>query len=213
MYRRTLATLGVAVWLAAPLAAAERDCDGLEEILLPMSGSNPRSPPRARGLPTSSCPQAVDSRSSKATVPHCRVEGVIGSEIRFEVLLPDAWNGKFLMGGGGGFVGSLGFQGRFSVNRGYATAATDTGHQGPGIRADWAYRNPERMVNYGYLGVHRTTEVAKAIVRSYYGRQAERSYFYGCSNGGRQGDDVPPSDSRRTSTESWPARQRTTSVA
>jgi feruloyl esterase len=122
-------------------------------------------------------PDGVASGSPKAMVPHCKVEGVVGSEIRFEVLLPDDWNGKFLMGGGGGFVGSLGYQGRFSVNRGYATAATDTGHQGHGIRADWALGRPERRVNYGYLGVHRTTEAAKAIVRAYYGRDAGYSYF------------------------------------
>jgi hypothetical protein len=34
--------------------------------------------------------------------------------------------------------------------------------------------------------VHRTAEVAKAIIRSYYGSNAARSYFSGCSNGGRQ---------------------------
>ena len=28
---------------------------------------------------------------------HCRVNGVIGTEIRFSLLLPDTWNGKFFM--------------------------------------------------------------------------------------------------------------------
>ena len=37
-------------------------------------------------------------------VAHCRVAGVIGTEIRFSLLLPDEWNRKFMMGGGGGFV-------------------------------------------------------------------------------------------------------------
>lgn len=32
--------------------------------------------------------------------PHCKVAGVIGPEIRFELLLPEKWNGKFVMGGG-----------------------------------------------------------------------------------------------------------------
>ena len=39
--------------------------------------------------------------------PHCKVAGVIGAETNFELLLPDKWNGKFVMGGGGGFVGSV----------------------------------------------------------------------------------------------------------
>ena len=41
------------------------------------------------------------------TVPYCRVNGVIGTEIKFTLLLPDTWNHKLLMGGGGGFVGIL----------------------------------------------------------------------------------------------------------
>lgn len=162
------------------------DCAALTDLDLPgiridKAASSPGEEGRAENLPA-----GVPSRLSKAAAPHCRAEGTIGDEIRFELLLPDEWNGKFLMGGGGGFVGSLGFQGRFSVNRGYATAATDTGHRAPGIRADWARNHFERQVNYGYLGVHRTAEAAKAIIRSYYGVGAKYSYFYGCSNGGRQ---------------------------
>ena len=38
-------------------------------------------------------------------VAHCRVNGVVGKEIRFSLLLPETWNQKFMMGGGGGFVG------------------------------------------------------------------------------------------------------------
>ena len=172
--------------LASPVFAAALDCDGLKALSLPDVRIEAASASSGEEAPDENLPVGVPSLSPRATVSHCKVEGVIGTEIRFEVLLPDDWNGKFLMGGGGGFVGSLGFQGRFSVNRGYATAATDTGHQSSGIRADWALGHPERRINYGYLGVHRTTETAKAIVREYYGRNAERSYFYGCSNGGRQ---------------------------
>lgn len=175
-----------AVGLAAPALAEEPDCGALTTLRLPDIRIEKATSSTGEESEDENLPEGVSSRSAKATVPHCKVEGVIGTEIRFEVLLPDDWNGKFLMGGGGGFVGTLGYQGRFSVNRGYATAATDTGHQGDGIRAEWAQGHPERRVNYGYLGVHRTTEAAKTVVRSYYGREAEYSYFYGCSNGGRQ---------------------------
>jgi feruloyl esterase len=122
----------------------------------------------------------------RVRVPHCKVAGVIGTEIRFDVLLPDTWNRRFAMGGGGGFVGSVQNFAVEVVNRGYATAGTDTGHQAPGIQAEWALDHLERQVNYGYLGVHRTAEVAKAIVRAYYGADAAYDYFLGCSNGGRQ---------------------------
>ena len=117
---------------------------------------------------------------------HCRVNGVIGTEIRFSILLPDTWNGKFFMGGGGGFVGSVQNSAQTTVNDGYATVGTDTGHQGSGTDASWAYNNLERQLNFGYLAVHRTAEVAKSIIASYYGKPTTRSYFQGCSRGGGQ---------------------------
>jgi feruloyl esterase len=118
--------------------------------------------------------------------PHCRVNGVIGTEIKFTLLLPDEWNHKFFMGGGGGFVGSIQNSASATVNQGYATVGTDTGHTGGGVDAKWALNNIERRVNFGYLAVHRTADVAKAIVSSYYGAASTKSYFTGCSRGGGQ---------------------------
>jgi tannase/feruloyl esterase len=117
---------------------------------------------------------------------HCRVDGIVGTEIRFTLLLPDQWNGKFFMGGGGGFVGSIQNSAQTTVNDGYATVGTDTGHQGNGTDASWALNNLERQVNFGYLAVHRTAEAAKSIIAGYYGRAASRNYFSGCSRGGGQ---------------------------
>jgi len=118
---------------------------------------------------------------------HCRFNGVIGGDIKFTLLMPDEWNHKFMMGGGGGFVGGVQNQAVASLNAGYATVGTDTGHTGGITEAKWALGHPERQVNFGFLAVHRTAEVAKTIVRSYYGGNETRSYFSGCSNGGRQG--------------------------
>ena len=126
---------------------------------------------------------------------HCRVRGTIDDEIRFELLLPlpDHWNGRFLMGGGGGYVGSvqnqaIQFAGPNSVlGRGFATVGTDTGHRGSGVDASWALDRPDREVNFGHRAVHVTAEVAKTIIRLYYGRDIEYSYFLGCSRGGGQG--------------------------
>ena len=130
---------------------------------------------------------AVPAASTGALrAAHCRVNGVIGGEIHFTLLLPDEWNRRFMMGGGGGFVGQIQNQAGASVNAGYATVGTDTGHQGGITDASWALGHMEREVNFGYLAVHRTAEVAKAIVRSYYGATETKSYFSGCSNGGRQ---------------------------
>jgi hypothetical protein len=130
---------------------------------------------------------AIPAATSGAVrAAHCRVTGVIGSEIGFSLLLPDDWNRKFFMGGGGGFVGSIQNQAQTTVNAGYATVGTDTGHQGTGTDASWAHNNLERQLNFGYLAVHRTAETAKAIAAHYYGSAPARSYFQGCSRGGGQ---------------------------
>lgn len=117
---------------------------------------------------------------------HCRVDGIVEKEIRFSLLLPEAWNRKFVMGGGGGFVGGIDNQARASVNDGYATVGTDTGHQGSVTSAGWALNDLERQLNFGYLAVHRVAEVSKALVKAHYGSPPARAYFSGCSNGGRQ---------------------------
>jgi feruloyl esterase len=125
--------------------------------------------------------------SAAPVAAHVEVKGVIGEHIKFELLLPDEWNGRFAMGGGGGFVGSVQNAARDSVKNGYATAGTDTGHQSqPGYMAKWAMDNLEAKVNFGHLAVHRTAEVAKALIRAYYRTDPQHSYFVGCSRGGGQ---------------------------
>ncbi len=129
----------------------------------------------------------VDRQQSPPVVLYVQVKGVIGGSIRFELLLPENWNGRFAMGGGGGFVGTVQNTARDSVHRGYATVGTDTGHDSqPGYMAGWAHDNLEAQLNFGYLAVHRTAEVAKALIRTYYGSDPAHSYFLGCSRGGGQ---------------------------
>jgi hypothetical protein len=117
---------------------------------------------------------------------HCKLLGTIGKEIGFELLLPDQWNERFVMGGGGGFVGAIQNHARGEVKNGYATAGTDTGHKGHGIKADWALNHMERQLNFGHVAVHRTAVVSKWIISHYYCSEPEYSYFIGCSRGGGQ---------------------------
>jgi hypothetical protein len=123
----------------------------------------------------------------------CRVSGVIPGEIRFEVNLPDNWNGRMMMTGNGGLGGqapeSAGpQQQRDSIlNFGFATAYTDTGHDNrvePG--GSFAQNNLAKLVDYGYRAVHLTAVTAKTLISHYYKRAPSYSYFVGCSNGGRQ---------------------------
>jgi len=121
-------------------------------------------------------------------IKYCRVRGIIGSEIKFELRLPESWNSRFVMGGGGGFVGSIQNQAQpaLRVNQGYAIVGTDTGHEGTNIDGTWALNNIERQVNFGFLAVHRTAVMSKAIVAHYYRSKPQYSYFIGCSRGGGQ---------------------------
>ncbi len=162
--------------LFPPLAAAQDACS---------TGSLP-------GLPDLSIDSSVPASDP---VAHCIVEGTIGAEIHFRLLLPENWNGKFVMGGDGGFAGSLNNQaiglsslgGENVLQSGYATVSTDVGHTpDPDRSASWALNNLERVVNYGHLGVHRTAVSAKSLISAWYGQEIDRSYFYGCSNGGRE---------------------------
>jgi feruloyl esterase len=132
--------------------------------------------------------------ASEELPAHCRVDGVIGSGIRFQLLLPKEWNGKLVMGGGGGFVGRVQNQaqddftfGGSPLARGYATVGTDTGHSGHMLDASWAFENLERKINFGHRAVHLTAEAAKSLASSFYGEPPKRSYFLGCSRGGGQG--------------------------
>jgi pimeloyl-ACP methyl ester carboxylesterase len=129
----------------------------------------------------------AQSDASPKGVSYLEVKGRIGGHIGFEVLLPDQWNERFAMGGGGGFVGTIQNAAHESVRKGFVTAGTDTGHQtDSGITAKWALDDLEAKVNFGYLAVHRTAEVAKALIRAYYGKDPAHCYFVGCSRGGGQ---------------------------
>ena len=100
------------------------------------------------------------------------------------------WNGRFRGNGGGGFVGGNPASLKAPVLQGFATAATDTGHEGgSGSFALDANGRPNWQLirDNAYLGIHAMTVVGKALTRAFYGRPARYAYFVGSSTGGRQG--------------------------
>jgi feruloyl esterase len=120
-------------------------------------------------------------------VPFCRVTGFISKEILFEIVLPQNWNGRFLMAGNGGFAGKIQNDKYGYVNQGYALAATNTGHKADDeTDASWALNNMERQLNFGKLAVHRTAVTSKSLINSFYCAYPSYSYFIGCSRGGGQ---------------------------
>jgi hypothetical protein len=122
----------------------------------------------------------------------CRVAGFTtptnDSHIGFEVWVPESgWNLKYLQAGCGGFCGSIQYGSMAEpLRRGYAAAATDDGHQASGIDASWAVGHPEKVVDFGYRALKETTDVAKAIIMALKSNSPRRSYFQGCSDGGRE---------------------------
>ena len=122
---------------------------------------------------------------------HCRVAATLrpsnDSEIKMEVWLPDSgWNGKLEGNGNGGWTGSISTAALArGIERGYAAAMSDTGHEGGS--ASFALGHPEKLIDFGYRATHEMTIAAKAIIQAYYGQSPKLSYFTGCSAGGRQG--------------------------
>lgn len=178
-----------------PLAAGAiaLACAAVHAEDAPAAGAAPTGDPCApSGAPlrTLALPDLTVTAVEHFTEPvdHCKLTARLDREINFSLWLPDTWNGKFLLGGGGGYVGSIQNQALpRALEGGYATAGTDTGHQGAGTDASWGLHNLERIVNYGHLAMHRVAQVSKYVTARHYAAPPERSYFAGCSGGGRQG--------------------------
>lgn len=134
---------------------------------------------------------------------HCAVtgeidarEGVDGQRyaIGFELRLPlDDYADRLFFQGGGGTDGVLNpaygdlinaAQGN-ALLRGYAVVSTDGGHS-TGVMDVSFGLDPQARLDYGYNAVGRATVVAKQLIQAFYGEAPGRSYFVGCSNGGRQ---------------------------
>jgi feruloyl esterase len=128
----------------------------------------------------------------KTTAQFCRIVGFIepvqNSHIGFEVWLPPAekWNNRYFGVGNPAFEGAIKYQGLAgAVEKGYATASTDTGHQDPGHK--WGMGQPEKLIDWTHRAVHETTVVAKQFIKAYYGKPQKYAYWDNCHNGGRQG--------------------------
>lgn len=122
----------------------------------------------------------------------CRVAAITDPAIAFEVWLPsERWNGKFHTAGNGGMAGVISYAAMAgALERGYATASTDTGHVRPGagsFDASWALHRPDLIEDFGHRSLHMTAVNGKVITESFYGTAPDYAYYVGCSKGGQQG--------------------------
>jgi hypothetical protein len=180
-----LGSIPLALAAFASLPAFAANCSDLATLLLPHATVT-----AAQSVPTG--PFTSGDGPVRVAMAFCRVAVVLkpseDSDIHVEVWLPASrWNGKFQGIGNGGFAGSIDFNALAgAVARGYAAAATDTGHHAGGTDAAWALNHPEKITDFGYRAIHETADAAKGVIFAFYGATPKRSYFNACSNGGRQ---------------------------
>jgi len=168
-------------------------------------------PPGAIGLPTtgatvtSATVVAAAGSGASALGEYCKVTAEIAPvdpaapKIKLQVDLPTTWNGKVLMFGGGGYDGAVpNIAGNvpagpvdqpLPLGRGYATFASDSGHQAGALGSrDGSFGvNDEALNNFSGDALKKTRDVAVAIVGARYGvAKPTRAYFAGGSSGGRE---------------------------
>jgi feruloyl esterase len=138
--------------------------------------------------------QAVAAHCLVTGAMYARTSAVDGNNyaIGFEMRLPLAWNGRFFHQGNGGIDGQVveangavsgGGPLTHALNMGFAVLSSDAGHaQALGFSFGI---DPQARLDYGYQAVGKLTPMAKSVIQAAYGRAPDRSYFGGCSNGGR----------------------------
>lgn len=151
--------------------------------------------------------QAAPAKATAPATPDfCKVIGTIAPVdpvaqlINFQLNLPAAWNGKLLQYGGGGYNGTLvsglaplrdaAPDDALPVTRGYATLGTDSGHQAASFAPDRIGEfglNDEMLTNYAYASYKKVRDVAVALVDALYRKRPSRVYYFGGSEGGREG--------------------------
>ena len=150
-------------------------------------------------------PAGTTSSNGMALPEHCQVQGIINKRTgvdgfpygaSFEVRLPTPaqWNGRFMFQGGGGTEGAVppatGAAGTLSptLAHGWAVASQDGGHENKDLPTPHQFfLDPQAVTDHAYGSIDVTAQTAKFLIDAYYGQAPDRSYFVGCSTGGRQG--------------------------
>lgn len=130
--------------------------------------------------------------SQVVDVDMCRVAMFVttsnSSNISMEVWLPpaDTWTGRFLSTGNGGLSGCIQYYDMaYAVGLGFSTVATNNGHNGSS--GEVFYHNEEVLEDFAYRAMHTGVVLGKEVSRAFYGQEHDKSYYMGCSQGGRQG--------------------------
>ena len=195
-WKRFVLSVSIGMALCAVPAAAG-SCESVASLALPdgkitsagLVAAGAFTPPMS-GLTMSGPGGLAVFKSAPA---FCRVTATLtptpDSDIKIEVWMPaESWNGKLVGIGNGVWAGSISYSALAEpLAKGYATAATDTGHVGSGMDAKCAVGHKEKLIDFGYRAIHEMTVKAKAFIDAYYGRKEQRSLWVSCSTGGPAG--------------------------
>lgn len=193
------ATLGV-----TQEAVAKTECAGLSGRMIPAASiglpSGGARVTEARAVAAGPSPV----QGNAALPAYCGVVGEIAPvdpsapPIGFQVNIPGEWNGRAVQYGGGGFNGVLitGLAQLRESNpddphplaRGFATFGTDSGHRNaPGVEIQAFALNAEALENFTHAAYPKVRDAAAEVLRLATGRAPSRVYYYGLSEGGREG--------------------------
>jgi hypothetical protein len=126
----------------------------------------------------------------------CDVHGTVDPAVQFELKLPiNTFTGRYVQYGCSGDCGKIFPPAKPSCSPpqggDFAVAATDDGHIGdpnnPLFDASWGANNQAARDDFFYRAPHVVALAAKQLIAVYYGEAPKRSYFVGCSTGGREG--------------------------
>ncbi|KAG6915854.1 hypothetical protein DXG01_009561 [Tephrocybe rancida] len=125
-----------------------------------------------------------------ASTSVCRVQFVVNttttSAVHAEAWLPDTWYGRFLALGNGGLGGCIDYLNLdYGASLHFATVGSNNGHDG--TDGSVFVGHPEVLNDFAFRAIHVEAVIGKQIVEEYYGSPHHRSYYLGCSTGGRQG--------------------------
>jgi len=106
-----------------------------------------------------------------------------------ELWLPTTWessNKRFVMNGNGGLNGCIQHGDYpYLTTLGFAVAGHNNGHDG----SDGTYflNAPEVIIDFAWRAMYAAADVGKVATNTFYESTIKKSYYFGCSTGGRQG--------------------------
>jgi feruloyl esterase len=193
MMRRLILVLGLLLVFATPaLAQQPAVLGGAAKIVLDADRCEALAGGRFQGLKGAATwvTKATYIAAKSDRQAYCAVTGYVNPADNFGMYLPvDHWNGRYLVRGCGGSCGSVATELACGphLRDGYACLITDMGHTSTLVDNAWVDNNLQGLVDFGYRATHVTAVAGKAIATAFYDRSPDKSYFFACSTGGRQG--------------------------